>query len=465
MKQIWLLAFIFFGLVACSGNDPAPDPTDDQSQTDDTTDDGTDPSADFEGSIDWLFNYGGSGDDVANAVINTTDGGFAVLGYTQSTDGDITDKTATDSDYWVLKLSANGTIIWSRTYGGTADDRGTDLVETQDGGLAIVGFSRSSDGDASDNAGFRDYWIVKLSASGDIEWEQSYGFAGNDEAYSIIQTTDGGYFVSGFLDFSMSDGGGNDGFASAPAVTPKHGVGEFWGMLLDEDGQFIWRRYFGGTNNDRSYQVLQTSDGGFLMTGASESDDFDISEPNGSYDYWAVRVNSSGDLLWESSFGGSAIDIAYGLVQTSAGSYVMVGDSRSEDGDVSAPKGNADLWAVAFDDSGNFLWEESYGGTLFESARSVSMLPGGNLVMAGTSRSQDGQVTTNQGQNDAWVILTQNDGTLLWERSIGGAGVELFYDSAAISETSFVVVGDTDSSNGDIPNNRGGKDALIVKFK
>ena len=463
--KYWFLIFLIVGFTACSESDLPADTDDDQGQTDDGTDDGDDQGVDFQGEIDWLFNYGGSGDDVANAVVSTLDGGFAVLGYTQSTDGDITDKTATDSDYWVLKLNANGELMWSQTYGGTADDRGTDIIQTQDGGLAIVGFSRSNDGDATDNAGFRDFWIVKLTTSGDIQWEKNYGFAGNDEAYSIIQTTDGGYFVSGFLDFSMSDGGGNDGFTGAGTVTPKHGVGEFWGMLLDADGELIWRRYFGGTNNDRSYQVLQTADGGFLMTGASESDDFDISNPNGSYDYWAVRLNSSGDLIWENSFGGSAIDIAYGLVQTSATTYLMVGDSRSEDGDVSSPLGNADLWAVAFDDTGNILWERSYGGTLFETGRSASQLAGGRLVMAGTSRSQDGQVTGNNGQNDAWVVLTEPNGSLIWQKNIGGSGIDFFYGSDAIDESSWVVVGDTDSSDGDLSGNKGGKDALIVKIK
>lgn len=463
-SRFWYILLLLLSLSACSESDLPADNTDDGSQTDDTTDD-TGQTADFEGVVDWLFTYGGSGDDVANAVVRTADGGFAVLGYTQSTDGDITDKTATDSDYWVLRLDPTGNILWSRTYGGSADDRGADIINTQDGGFALVGFSRSSDGDATANAGFQDYWIVKLSSSGDLQWQQSYGFAGSDQASSVIQTADGGYFVSGFLDITASGGAGNDGFASGVAVTPKHGVGEFWGMRLDANGDLIWRRFFGGTNNDRSYQVLQTQDGGFLMTGASESDDFDVSNPKGSYDFWAVRISDSGDLLWEKSFGGSEIDIAYGLVQSAAGNYVMVGDSRSTDGDVSAPKGNADLWAVAFDDSGNFLWEESYGGSLFESARSVNQMLDGELLMVGTSRSSDGQVGTNQGQNDAWVIMTTINGDLLWQDSIGGSGVELFNDCSPADARSFVAVGDTDSSDGDISLNKGGKDALIVKYK
>ncbi len=464
----WLVLLTLGLLISCSKNDPAP--TDDTSQTDDTTDPTDDaPEASFLGEVDWIYTYGGSNLDVANAVVTTPDGGFAVLGYTQSTDGDITDKTATDSDFWVLRLNANGELLWSRTFGGSGDDRGNDIISTSDGGFAVVGFSRSQDGDSSQNAGFQDYWIVKLSATGQIEWEHSYGFAGSDQASAVIQTDDGGFFISGFLDITASEGQGNDGFASAPpaasTANPKHGVGEFWGLRLDPNGELIWRRYFGGTNNDRSYGVLQTADGGFLMTGSSESDDFDISNPNGSYDFWAVRINTAGDLLWEKSFGGSQIDIAYGLTALSANTYLMVGDSRSADGDVSNARGNADLWAVAFNDSGTMLWEQSYGGTLFDSARGADLLNDQQIIMVGNSRSNDGQVSLNQGQNDCWVILTNSAGTLTWELSLGGSGIDLLNGVTAIDNTSFVVVGDTDSSDGDIPLNKGNKDALIFKIK
>ena len=464
-KRFLWCALVCLGLVyACYKDDPAP--TDDTTQTDDTTDPTDDTTAaEFLGEIDWIYTYGGSNLDVANSVVTTQDGGFAVLGYTQSIDGDITDKTATDSDFWVLRLDADGQLLWSKTYGGSADDRGNQIVVTNDGGYAVVGFSRSADGDSSQNAGFQDYWIIKLDASGNFEWEQSYGFAGSDQANAVIQTTDGGYFLSGFLDITASGGAGNDGFSGPPSTQPKHGVGEFWGIRLDSNGQLLWRRFFGGTNNDRSYSVLQTTDGGFLMTGSSESDDFDVSNPNGSYDFWAVRINDSGDLLWENSFGGSEIDIAYSLTALSSNTYLMVGDSRSIDGDVSAPLGNADLWAVAFNDSGNMLWQKSYGGTLFDSARGVDQLPNGELVIVGNSRSSDGQVSSNLGQNDGWIILTNGNGELQWETSIGGSGVDLFNSVASINSTSWIVVGDTDSTDGDIPTNRGNKDAIIVKIK
>ncbi|MEP2936325.1 MAG: hypothetical protein ABJM06_12040 [Gilvibacter sp.] len=470
MKRLFFTAFFLIAIplfLGCSGDDDVQ-PTDDMGQTDDTTDDATDDtSADFLGELDWAQTYGGSGQDVASASVQTPDGGYAVVGFTQSTDGDITDKTATDSDFWVFKMAPDGSLLWSKTFGGSADDRGADIINTQDGGLAVTGFSRSDDGDASANEGFQDYWIVKLDASGNLQWEQSFGFAGSDQASALIQTTDGGYFVTGFLDITASGGQGNDGFASAPSSksTYKHGVGEFWGLRLDATGNLIWRRYFGGTNNDRSYDVIQTSDGGFLMSGSSESDDFDISDPNGSYDFWAVRINDAGDLLWEKSFGGSQIDISYGMTQLANGNFVLVGDSRSTDGDVSNPIGNADFWAVAMDDSGNMLWEKSFGGTLFDSARAIKVFDDTSLVIAGSTRSDNNQVSNNYGQNDGWIIGTTANGSLIWELSVGGSLIDVLSDVIVLNDQTVLAVGDTESADGDIVINKGAQDALIVKLK
>jgi hypothetical protein len=454
--------------LGCSSSDDVQ-PTDDVGQTDDTVDDTTDDTtASFLGELDWTQTFGGSGQDYATATVQTPDGGYAVVGYTQSTDGDITDKTATDSDFWVFKLAANGSLIWSKTYGGSADDRGADIINTQDGGFAVTGFSRSNDGDSSANEGFQDYWIIKLDASGNLLWEQSFGFAGSDQASALIETTDGGFFVTGFLDITASDGQGNDGFSSAPPAgktTAKHGVGEFWGLRLDGNGNLIWRRYFGGTNNDRSYDVMQTNDGGFLMTGSSESNDFDISDPNGSYDFWAVRINDVGDLLWEKSFGGSQIDISYGMTQAPNGNYILAGDSRSNDGDVSNPIGNADFWIVSMDGTGNMVWEKSFGGTLFDSARAVKTFDDASLIIAGSTRSSDNQVSTNYGENDGWFVGASASGELLWELSVGGSAIDVLSDVIVLLDGTALAVGDTESSDGDVSINKGAQDALIVKLK
>ena len=265
------------------------------------------------------------------------------------------------------------------------------MIQTSDGGYALSGYSRSNDGDVSGNEGFQDHWIVKLDAQGEIQWEKNYGFSGSDQAFSIIQTSDGGYFTSGFLDVTASGGEGDDLLESendAETRAVQHGVGEFWGHKLDANGNKEWRRYFGGTNNDRAYAAVQADDGGILMVGASESDDFDISNPKGSYDFWAVRLNATGELLWERSFGGSEIDIAFAITKAQDGNYVIAGDTRSNDGDVSGFNGNADVWVIKINDQGTLLWEKTLGGTDFDSARAITTIPNG-FAITGSSRSSD----------------------------------------------------------------------------
>ena len=128
-----------------------------------------------EGTLELVQTFGGSKNDVAKSVISTVDGGFAVLGYTQSLDGDITDKATENYDFWMLKFDSEAQLEWNKTYGGSGDDRGSSLIETSDGGYALLGYSDSSDGDVSSNSGNRDFWLVKINASGVLSWQKSFG--------------------------------------------------------------------------------------------------------------------------------------------------------------------------------------------------------------------------------------------------------------------------------------------------
>ncbi|MEM8862142.1 MAG: hypothetical protein AAGD96_27795, partial [Chloroflexota bacterium] len=184
----------------------------------------------FEGEVEWIRNYGGSGNDTAQSIITTQDGGYAVMGYTNSTAGDITDKELAVNDYWLLKLDAQGEIQWTKTYGGSKDDRGQSVIQATDGGYAIVGYAMSSDGDGSKNEGFHDNWILRLDAAGEILWERSFGFSGHDHSYDVLQTADGGFFFAGFLDVQSSQGLGDTGKGD---LLTRHGVGEYWGTKLD----------------------------------------------------------------------------------------------------------------------------------------------------------------------------------------------------------------------------------------
>lgn len=452
-----LVAMLTF--LACNKDDGDPPMTDDEN-VDPTDDDGTNPPVGFLGELDLVATFGGSDEDSASEVVEATDGNYVVVGTTRSNNGDITDKTGTDADIWVLKIDPEANIIWSKTLGGSNDDFGHSIKNTSDGGYIVSGYSRSSDGDVGGNEGFQDFWIVKLTADGNIQWEQNYGFLGGEQAFNAFETADGGYFVSGFLDVTGSGGQGNDDGRSK-----LHGVGEFWGIKMDSNGNKVWRRYFGGSANDRCFDSVQTEDGGFLMIGSSESDDFDITDAKGSYDYWVVRVDDTGNLLWTKSYGGEEIDVAYGLTPSKDGNFIMVGDSRSADQDVSNPKGNADLWAVKFRGDGQLLWEKSFGGSAFDSAKSILALQNGSYVISGSTRSADGDVSANRGQNDAWLILINESGGLQFEIAVGGSDLDFANHAMETTDNKIILVGDTLSSDGDISENKGGNDLLIAKIK
>ncbi len=415
------------------------------------------PSVDFSGELVWAKTYGGSNEDDATSIVKTPDGGYAIAGFTLSNDGDILDKTTTDADFWVFKLDAEGTLVWSKTYGGSNDDRATKIINTEDGGFAVTGYTRSNDGDVSINNGFYDYWLLKLDASGNIQWEKTYGFSGNDQGQSVIQTADGGYFLTGFLDF--------DGRASQGTTVKsqgRHGVGEFWAIKTDASGEVEWTQYYGGTNNDRSYDVVQTDDGGFIMIGNTESDDFDITDSKGSYDFWAVRVTSSGEIVWAKNYGGSAIEIAYSITKSQDGNYFIVGDTRSTDQDVTNNKGNADAWLIKINDNGDLLWQKTYGGTQFDTGRSAEQFPDAKIAVFGSSRSQDQDVSANYGQSDFWLVITDQDGSIILEKNFGGSNLEFGNDSVITQDNKVVVVGSSQSSDFDVPENKGSKDALIL---
>ena len=411
--------------------------------------------------IEFILNFGGSGDDTARSIIETTDGGFAILGFSNSTDGDLLNKTLNVNDYWLLKLDANGNIEWQRTYGGSGDDRGQKVVQTRDGGYAITGFAQSADGDGSRNEGFHDNWIVRLDSSGNILWEKSFGFSGHDHSYDIVETADGGFFFSGFLDVTSSngDGGGLSAFNSNAA----HGVGEFWGTKLDANGEIEWRRFFGGSNNDRSFGVITAFDGGYILTGASESNDFDISNNKGSYDFWIVKVDKNGTMEWERSFGGTGIEQSQDIAKTADGNYVIVGNTFSNDTQVTKNNGEADIWLIKINEQGELLWEQNFGGSSFEDAHSISLMTDGGFLIAGNSRSSDNDVTENFGENDFWCIKTDSNGEMISQFSFGGSGLDFGFDAIESNDGSIVLVGESASADFPSINHKGGSDLIILK--
>lgn len=402
--------------------------------------------------------FGGTKNESAKSIVKTSDNGYLILGSTQSIDGDVTTtKTAIQYDFWLLKFDANDQLQWQKTYGGSKDEKAHQIIKTNDNGYAIIGQSKSNDGDLNSNNGFEDVWILKIDATGNILWKTTTGFSGTDQGFSLIQTSDNGYFIGSILDVTASGGLGNARSAA------RHAGGDYWGIKLDTNGNIIWRKYFGGTNTDTCYGVTETTDG-YLMVGSSDSNDVDINNNKGSYDFWVVKINKTGTLLWEKSFGGDEIDEARAITPTNDGNFIIIGDTRSTNKDVTQNNGGADLWAIKIDIEGNLLWQKNYGGNSFDVGRSIHKTLDGGFLISGSSRSADNEFT-NKGQNDALILKIDANGNLLWQKTVGGTEIDFCYDAIELTNGEIIAVGESSSNNQDITTNKGFSDLLIIKLK
>lgn len=420
-------------------------------------DEGTESLATNSNKIEFIKTFGGSKNDVLQSVVKTSDGGYATLGYTQSNDGDILNKNNEGFDFWLMKFSSDDKLLWSKTYGGTNDDRGTDIITTNDGGFALLGYSKSADGDVTLNAGAQDFWILKISNTGAILWQKTFGYAGADTGTALLQTKDNGFLVTGVLDVSASNGQGN-------SKSAKHAGGDIWALKLGSNGSLEWSKYFGGSFTDIPFGVVETSNNEYIIAASSDSKDFNISNNKGSYDFWILKIASDGMLVWEKSFGGSEIDEPRAISATNDGNFMIVGDTRSSDKDISNNNGGADLWMLKISTNGILIWEKTIGATSFDVARSISKTDDHGFIIAGNSRSSDAGFT-NQGQNDAWILKVDISGNVLWKKFIGGSENDLLFDVVQLNNQSIIAIGESTSINGDIIQNKGFSDALIIKIK
>lgn len=404
-----------------------------------------------------IVNLGGSLNDNAEDIVPTQDGGYAVLGYTQSSDGDISDKDNTSFDYWLLKYDGQGNLEWTRTYGGSGDDRGNSLAQTTDGGYILAGYSSSSDGDSSKNEGGQDFWLVKTDAMGSIQWESSFGFPGRDVALAVDQTNDQGFLVVGELDVTASSGQGS--------TLSRHAGGNYWALKLDAEGTVEWSNFFGGTFTDTAFDIVFGENNEYFIIGSSDSNDVDISNNRGVYDFWIVKIAANGSLLWERNFGGSEIDEARAAVFLENGTVLVVGDTRSTDQNIATNNGGADVWLINIASNGDLLWERTYGGSAFDVGRDICRTAEGNFLIAGSSRSLDGDLSQNNGSNDLWLLQVDDQGNLQQEWNFGGTEIDFGHAVTQLQDGTIVLVGSSSSSDIDLQENKGFTDVLKIELR
>jgi hypothetical protein len=363
---------------------------------------------DSNGNIQWQKSYGGSKDDFASSIQLTNDGGYIVVGYSNSNDGDVSGHHGSlDScDYWILKLNSIGQIDWQRSLGGSSDDFASSVIQTLDDGYIIAGSSYSNDGDATGNHGSSDFWIVKLNPKGEIDFQKSFGGNKEDEAYAIQQIEDRAYIIAGRT--SSNDGD----------VKRNHGHFDSWIIKIAENGDLIWEKSLGGSSSDWINSIKQTNDRGYIFAGVTWSNDGDVTGNHGYSDYWVVKLDSFGSLQWQKCLGGGLNEEAFSIQQTIGGEFIISGNSCSYDGDVSSNNRFNDYWVVKLDSIGTIQWQESLGEENIDLAYSIELTKDGGYIIAGYSNSNSGFIESNHGGGDYWIIKLTNEKTAINDNPI-----------------------------------------------
>jgi hypothetical protein len=410
-------------------------------------------------AMQWQKCLGGSAHDETKQVIVTSTGEYIVVGSTGSIDGDLLSNPSHGNyDAWIVKLSQAGSIIWQKRYGGSNADDITSIDQTADGGYIAAGISMSSDGDLTSNYGYSDYWVIKLDTSGNIVWQKNYGGSLQEWATYIEQTSDLGYIVSGRSESNDGDVSGN------------HGTYDYWIIKLDSIGNLQWQKSYGGLNDEVPGDIHQTLDRGYIVSGYTASNNTGDVTGNhtnsNTSDYWILKLDSIGDLQWQKSLGGNQYEISKSSCQLSDGSYVVGGTAGSTNGDVTNMHGNSDeFWVVKLDTAGSILWQKAYGGNDADYCYSIFKTLDKGFVLGGITYSTDGDVTFKWGGYDYWIVKIDSAGTLQWQKSLGGYVDEDHTYVCQSSNGDYVVSGDSQSSSGDITGHHSsGNDFWIVKL-
>jgi hypothetical protein len=404
--------------------------------------------------ISWQKTFGGSEDDYpyyTHSKIITSDGGIFIAGTTSSSDGNVRGFHGV-YDIWALRLDSRGGIIWQKALGGSEDEYAVSFIETADKGFLLVGSTISTDGEVSGNHGDYDVWVVKMSSTGAVQWSKCLGGTGSDYGYSAALSADGGYLIGGKT--WSSDGN----------VTNYKGSGDGWLVKLSSSGALLWQKTFGGSSEDNIWDIKPIKDG-YLISGTSKSANGDLPKNYGLFDLWLMKINLNGVVQWSKNFGGNDNEYAYSSYLKTDGNFLVVGETNSKNGDVKHKHEKSDIWVLNVDSKGNLLWQKTYGGNGEEWATSIEPMLDGSVLICGSTNSNDNDFTGNHGSWDGLVFKIDTMGNLLWQKQLGGTGFDDAYIAQQSATGRILIGGDTESNDGDVSGNHGKYDFWIVELE
>ncbi|MBP9881747.1 MAG: putative metal-binding motif-containing protein, partial [Chitinophagales bacterium] len=402
--------------------------------------------------IQWLKNHGGSGSDFFEKIIFTSDSNYLAVGYTTSDDFDIV--TITGSyDYFVAKFDTLGNTLWTKTYGGSESDKCYTVIETPEGNFLLAGDSFSNDGDVSATHALQNAWVLLINKDGEIIWSKTYGGSINDSVKGITKNSNNNYVLCGETNSNDGNVSGNHQF----------GTYDYWVFEITVDGTLVRQKCFGGTDDDKSSNLINGNLSDYLVIGYSASTDGDVMTYDESFHLWAINFDSLFNLNWVFGFGGASDDRGYSAVLTEDSNFILTGEVFSEElpGFIG---GIRDAIIIKLDTNGNLVWVNFFGGSDGESINHISHSFGENYLLIGHATSSDGDIPSNTGLNDVFVSEISSDGIVLETIVFGGSHEDIGHGIIGSSISDFVAVGDFYSDDYDFPTNYGYKDAFILKY-
>jgi hypothetical protein len=451
----------------------------------------------------WEKSYGGLHADYLFDAQPTADYGFILAGSSLSEKtGNKTEGNHGDLDYWVWKMNEKGDLDWQKSIGGSGLDLLQSIKNTKDGGFILAGTSNSPQtlkgeiGDKKENCkGITDFWVIKLNAKGEEQWQKTIGGSGQDELLCAFQTKDGGYMLGGsssstlnndnFNSNGTNNGNENKGFDGKPDLARKtekcRGNMDYWIVKLNNTGAVQWQKTYGGEYADVLRSMEQTTDGGYILGGYSNSTrSGDKTETNtGIGDYWILKIDNLGKIEWQKTYGGNRDNQLYVIHQTNDGGYIAGGNSNSTTpltlmgGNVSS---GTDYWVLKLNEKGEVVWSKTYDFGKVDILTSMVENEDHTFLIGGYAQSESDQGTKGglqlkvsgdkEGINDYIALKISDSGEELWKKTVGSKGEDILRKLIETRDGGYLLAGTSNSKSSQDKNATiGGNDFWVVKLK